>query len=581
MRKLRASLAIGDGKVRTTVVSAVHGLGGVGKTTLVAKVARDLGEKGAFADGIRWLTLGEEPTEADILRMLGVLVAYFGDGEHRPRRIADTSDHLKGMLADKEALIILDDAWQVGHVRPFLVGGPRCRVVVTTRDKVIADEASARLVDLDVMSDAEAVRLIAGLLGRRLTSGEKQPAHDLARAVGYLPIALELAAAKIVRGVSWSALFEDLRREPTRLDAIEDPRRLHRLDKAGRRKNSIRVCFNLSVRRLSVEDREKFAWLGVLKKETTMTAPMVTTLWGMAERDAMALLHDLRDQALLKLGPPRADRTPTFHIHDLMRAIAVKLLTDTIDPPTADDLPGLGLSPAEAHGRFLDRYRHASPEAPWHTVADDGYLHDHLVWHLEQAGRLEEIHQLFEREDEAGHNGWFRTREDRGADAAFIADLIRAWQLADDALQLADEAGPAPLPVVRQCRCALILSSLNSLASKIPTRLLTALVESGGWTLERALANARRVPDPLQRIHAFAALMPAMDDLSRKSEITAEALAAARGLGDDWQRARRWRRRRPAWGRPTAPRWPRRWRWPAASATTGSAPGRWRRWRRT
>src|SRR5262249_1795582 len=113
MERLRASLAIGDGEARTTVVSAVHGLGGAGKTALMAKLAGDLDREGAFTDGIVWLTLGEEPADADIRRMLGSLVDYFGDRVHQPRRIADTSAHLKGMLADKTALIVLDDAWEI------------------------------------------------------------------------------------------------------------------------------------------------------------------------------------------------------------------------------------------------------------------------------------------------------------------------------------------------------------------------------------------------------------------------------------------------------------------------------------
>src|SRR5262249_30392925 len=159
---------------------------------------------------------GEELAEADILMRLNSLAAYFGDHEHQPRRIEDASFHLKEMLENKEALVILDDAWEVGHVRPFLVRGPRSRIVITTRDTLIADEAHAELIDLDVMSDAEALDLMIGRLGRALAPDEERSARDLVEAVGHLPLALELAAAKIARGDSWSELFEDLRHKPTR-----------------------------------------------------------------------------------------------------------------------------------------------------------------------------------------------------------------------------------------------------------------------------------------------------------------------------------------------------------------------------
>src|SRR5262249_28445195 len=121
MTKLRALLEVGDRKASTTVVSAVHGLGGGGKTTPVAQLAGDLAKQGVFADGIYWLTLGEELADADILKKLGSLVDYFGDRQHQPRQIDETSSYLKGILEDKKALIILDDAWEIGHVRPFLV----------------------------------------------------------------------------------------------------------------------------------------------------------------------------------------------------------------------------------------------------------------------------------------------------------------------------------------------------------------------------------------------------------------------------------------------------------------------------
>ena len=266
MARLRALVDSGDGHAGMTVVSAVHGLGGVGKTTLVAKMARDLDRDGIFADGIYWLTLGEELTDADILLKLGSMVVYFGDREYQPRRVTRPA-HLKGMLEAGEALIILDDAWDVGHARPFLVGGPRCRVVVTTRDTLIADEAQAELVDLDVMSNAEALELMTNRLRRALDPDEERSARQLAEAVGHLPLALDLAAARIAGGVSWSALFDDLRHKPSRLDALEDSGAAS-ARQAGPSQEQHPRTFNLSVRRLPDDDREKFAWLGVLQEET-------------------------------------------------------------------------------------------------------------------------------------------------------------------------------------------------------------------------------------------------------------------------------------------------------------------------
>ena len=37
------------------------------------------------------------------------------------------------LLADRELLIVIDDAWDAAHVRPFLQGGERCARLITTR----------------------------------------------------------------------------------------------------------------------------------------------------------------------------------------------------------------------------------------------------------------------------------------------------------------------------------------------------------------------------------------------------------------------------------------------------------------
>src|SRR5262249_12593378 len=71
-----------------------------------------------------------------------------------------------------------------------------------------------------------------------------------------------------------------------------------------------------------------------------------------------------------------------------------------------------------------------------------------------------------------------------------------------------------------------------------PINLLISLVETGQWTLELALAYARRVPDASRCVQALAILMRAMNDASQKSRIATEALAAARGIGDEEARVK-------------------------------------------
>ena len=421
----------------TAVISALHGLGGIGKTTLAAALAEEAARDGAFPDGIYWLTLGDEPTESQLQAWLAELVRFFGDREYRATAVEPTSARLRGLLRDKQALIVVDNAWKAEHVQPLQVVGPRGRLLITTRDAMIARTVGATLFELDTMSPEEALKLIERKLRRTLAPEEEPSAAVLAEELGRLPLALELAAVQVAAGVPWGELLEDLRQEIGRLEVLESPG-ADEQGEALRKRLSVRASFRSSLRRLSAERRERFARLGTLREETSLVPEIVTTLWSTGVREARDTLRYLRDKALLMPGVPRADGSPTYRLHDLMRDEALRLVTAPIDPKGDHDLPGLGLTLTEAHAGFLDHYRIGigAPPAPWHAVADDGYLYDHLIWHLERAGRSEEIHELLWAEDAAGKNGWYEARERRGQTSGYLADLERARGLADEDLVL-------------------------------------------------------------------------------------------------------------------------------------------------
>ena len=478
------------------VVSAVHGLGGIGKTTLVAAMAHSPEVQARFSDGVLWATLGQE---AEPLLRLQEWIQALGDHQFHPTTEDGASAHLCTLLHDRACLLVVDDAWQTKHVRPFLVGGDRCRVVITTRDAGLARKVGAGLCDLDVMTEAQALALFETRLGP--LNGNREQAAALARELGYLPLALELAAAQIEGGYPWRDLLDAFRQRAANLAALD-------LDEASYRNESMRLSFRLSLDPLSEEDRQAFAWLGVLPEDTHLNPAMAATLWDQPESDAGQRLRRLRDRALLKSAT--ADR---YSIHDLLHDEAVLRLAEQMALP-------------EAHVALLERYRARTREGLWHTLPDDGYIHEHLAWHMEQAGRDNEVDTLLSEETPEGRNGWFEARERLGQTAGYLADLQRGWRL----------ARRWHLPGI-ECRYALLISSLNSLASRIPPGLLEVLIEDGVWSLPQGLAYALQIPYPSNRFTVLAALVSRLPEAERHV-VLGEALAAARGVGDGWYLAR-------------------------------------------
>ncbi|WGV27274.1 NB-ARC domain-containing protein [Halotia branconii] len=514
---------------RALVITAIHGLGSVGKSTLAMALAHDEAIQTCFCDGILWAILGQEP---NVLSLLSGWVQELGDHSFKPTSVEATSTHLRTLLYDKAVLLVVDDAWNTQDAQAFNVGGSRCQVLVTTRERVIADALAASIYNLDIMTDTQAMELLTKKLGREITGVERQSAQNLAQGVGYLPLALELAAAEVACGTTWDELLADIRQEVARLTSFDRPEAEEITDEASLKRLSLTASLNLSIKRMPLEKQQHFAWLGVLPEDVNINRMMAATLWQMDERDAAKMLQYLRNKALLLTGVPLADGTPTYRLHDLFHDLACNLLTAAPQPRQTGDLPGLGLNLIAAHAAFLEKYRQKTHNNLWHTLADDGYIHQHLVWHLEKAGLFEEIHSLLREESASGNNGWYEMREKLGQAGGYITDISRAWELA----QANWNESTLPQVMGLQCRYALMIASLNSLAANLPVELLIALVKNNLWTAEQGLAYALQNPELERKVKALAKLIKYLPPNLEKLAFS-EALSAARAIQYELDRA--------------------------------------------
>jgi NB-ARC domain/APAF-1 helical domain len=503
----------------TLVVSAIYGLGGVGKSVMAAALAHDREVQDVCADGVLWVTLGQNP---DLLPCLYGWVQALGDYDFNPTTIDSASSHLRSLLRDKKMLLVVDDAWQCEHVTPFQVGGEGCRVLVTTRE-----------AHMEVMSEAEALELLLSKAQvKSLTTEEEEQAKKLIGAVGGLPLAVDLAGAQIADGLSWDELLRDLEAEIAYLESLDRPNADGVRDEKTRKRLSLKASLNLSLKILTAEQLQQFAWLGVLPEDVSIQPDMAATLWSIPLRQAKAILRNFRAKALLLSGVQGVGQEFSYRIHDLMHDLARGLLTGEGEK----DIPGLALKWQDAHGILLDRYRQQAKDNQWHTLPNDGYIYSYLTWHMEQAGRLSEVHGLFQEVTAEGRNAWYETCDFLGQNAKFVIDLGRAWQLAEekyeeDTLQL--NASGASEAIGLQVRYALIFSTLNTLASKIPAKLIAALVKNGKWSSAQGLAYAKQAQESskrseiLQELAAF--IIPSL---------LSEALEVVREIQEEYFRAK-------------------------------------------
>ena len=239
------------GRASPTVLT-VHGVGGVGKSTLAIHAAHQLAAQ--FPDGQLYLNLqgataGLRPLDpvdalARLLRALGL------EGREIPAEVDEAAARFRSRVAGRRILLVLDDAISASQVRPLLPASPTCAALITSR-QVLATVDGASHVHLDLLPAEHAIRLLGGLAGVDRLAVEPQAAADLARQCDYLPLALRIAGARLAARPSWpvGALAERLGDERTRLDELESD------DLA------VRSCFQVSYRalRTSEDDRDRTA----------------------------------------------------------------------------------------------------------------------------------------------------------------------------------------------------------------------------------------------------------------------------------------------------------------------------------
>src|SRR5439155_22068539 len=138
-------------------------------------------------------------------------------------------------LAGRRVLVVLDNAAEEAQVRPLLPGAPGCAAVLTSRKPLHGLDVT-RLLVLDVFDAAQAVDLLAGVVGRERVAAEPGRLAEIAGLCGFLPLALRIVGAKLAAKRHWS-----LERMARRL---LDER--HRLDELHGGDREVRASFQLS-----------------------------------------------------------------------------------------------------------------------------------------------------------------------------------------------------------------------------------------------------------------------------------------------------------------------------------------------
>jgi WD40 repeat protein len=446
-----ALLRGGEGLVGLT--TGLYGAGGFGKSTLARVVCADARVRRRFRGGVFLVTVGRDVRGAsavaakvnDVIKLVTGEDATFTDPDLAGRRLGALLD------AGPRRLLVIDDVWEAGQLAPFAAAGGRCARLVTTRVPGLLGGRDIA-VRVDQMSAAQARQVLTA----GLPPLADVVADGLLAVTGRWPLLLRLVN-KIVADAVWSGadpdaagvrLLERLRDEgPAVVDEVLGGR-VRGLDvgKPGERAQAVRATIEASTSLLGPEDRQRLAEVAVFAEDETVPFTLIARLWhetaGLDELQSSQLCVRLAQLALVEVSSGRGVAGGVA-LHDVVRdylrgelgAHRVAALNETLLEVAAADRTG---------GRQADGMT-VVPVPWWELGQGEGYLQEHLIMHLLEAGRHGEAGDL------ACDLRWAEFRVMHSGPAAAAADLAltgipRASRMRAALARTAHLLGPASPP---------------------------------------------------------------------------------------------------------------------------------------
>jgi tetratricopeptide (TPR) repeat protein len=222
MKLLHSKLQRND----AVAISAIAGMGGVGKTELATQYARQ--HEADYPGGICWLNARDANLAAEIIQFYQF---YVDNQREIPQELGGRQLTVSEQAiwcwenwqpSEGLILVIWDDVTDLGSCQQLLPKNNRFRLLITTRLRNL-DPNIVEEIPLDILSPQKSVELLTALISDTRLKKEPEIAAELCKWLGYLPLGLELVGRYVADDpdLSLKKMLESLQQQRLDNEALE------------------------------------------------------------------------------------------------------------------------------------------------------------------------------------------------------------------------------------------------------------------------------------------------------------------------------------------------------------------------
>ena len=365
--KLRQEL-FRDTGVGIVSLTALRGMGGIGKTYLAMALCHNEVVQDAFPDGVIWLKIGDSP--GDLLMQMRMIGKTLGDSMEHYDDPESSKAQLRNILYKKAVLIVLDDVWDITPVKiiheTVSYKDSPIKILITTRKIDIIHGLNAKECFLGTLSRDQSIKVLNYWSGNKYDENIESIDKIIERLNGH-PLALRLCGSLLRQSMTaeeWLLIYKKISRIKTS-HTSKNP------------DENLTACFKVSVDQLEDNYRQLFYSLGIFPQDIFVPEETIYRLW--QEIDNCLSIHDCKyaQHQMKNLSLIESDEQGRVILHDLLNEFTAESLSDNL---------------AETHNKLISATKDENTD--WWNAELDGYLFYHIAYHLNFSNRKNELRSL-------------------------------------------------------------------------------------------------------------------------------------------------------------------------------------------